>query len=321
VGDCGTLSVVFMLATGLADGLDWRTRVGLEPSVAIAHMLAGELPTVAGVVGLVRRFFRMDTTAVFRDRYGPYALVAGGSDGLGAAFAGALAGRGLNLVLIARQAQRLTATADRLRQSHGVDVLIMAADLADFDAVEQLITALDVPIGLLVYNAAFAPVGPFETASPEDLALAAAVNVRAPLLLAKLLSGPMIRRGRGGIVLMSSLAGTQGSPRLATYAATKSFNTTLAEGLWHELKPHGVDVVACVAGAIMTPGYAQAEAVKPAPGTLPPDVVAEHALLALGHGPVVVPGLTNKAARFALTRLLSRRVAIKLMAANTGGLS
>ncbi|MCL2491007.1 MAG: SDR family NAD(P)-dependent oxidoreductase, partial [Propionibacteriaceae bacterium] len=80
----------------------------------------------------------------FRDRYGPYGLVAGGSDGLGAAFAEALAKRGLNLVLIARQADRLEATAARLRDSFGVDVLTITADLADFEAAKVAIDALDV---------------------------------------------------------------------------------------------------------------------------------------------------------------------------------
>jgi len=203
--------------------------------------------------------------ASFEENYGPYALVAGGSYGLGAAFAEAIARRGVNLVLIARQEERLKATAARLQETYEVDVIPLAADMADFDHVKRLIASLGVPIGLLVYDAAYAPIGRFEDTSEDHLALAAAVNVRAPLLLTKLLSTSMIERGRGGIVLMSSLAGAQGGPNIATYAATKSFNAILAEGLWKELKPHGVDVLACVAGAILTPGYEQAENAKPGP--------------------------------------------------------
>ncbi len=260
-------------------------------------------------------------TTRFLDTYGPYALVAGGSIGLGAAFAEAIAARGVNLVLIARNEERLTATADRLAEAHGVDVIAIAADMADWDGAKKKVAALDVEIGLLVYDAAYAPIGLFADTSEDDLALAAAVNVRGPLLLTKLLTAPMIERGRGGVVLMSSLAGGQGSPKLAAYAATKSFTVILAEGLWKELRPRGVDVLACVAGAISTPGYQAAETAKPAPGTLPPDVVAETALKALGRGPVVVPGATNKVGRFVMTRLLSRKAAIGMMARNTGGLS
>lgn len=260
-------------------------------------------------------------TRSFQSKYGPYALVAGGSYGLGAAFAEAIARRGVNLVLLARQGDQLKATADRLIDEYGVDVVAIVADMADFDGVKERLSHLKVSIGLLVYDAAYAPIGRFEDLTEDQLARAAAVNVRAPLLLTKLLSAPMIERGRGGIVLMSSLAGSQGSPNIAAYAATKAFNTILAEGLWKELKPRGVDVLACVAGAILTPGYREAESAKPAAGAMEAAEVAEQTLNALGRGPIIVPGAVNKVGRFVLGRLLSRRAAIDIMAKNTGGLS
>jgi short-subunit dehydrogenase len=260
-------------------------------------------------------------TTRFKETYGPYALVAGGSYGLGAAFAEAIARRGLNVVLLARQEDRLSATATRLRETYGVDVVAFAADVADYESVKERLLELNVSIGLLVYDAAYAPIGLFEEVTEDQLLRATEVNVRAPLLLAKFVSAPMIERGRGGIVLMSSLAGSQGSPNIAAYAATKSFNAILAEGLWKELKPHGVDVLACLAGAILTPGYQAAESAKPAPGTLEAKEVAEQTLRALGKGPIIVPGAVNKIARFVLMRLLSRRAAIAIMSKNTGGLS
>lgn len=260
-------------------------------------------------------------TRPFKEKYGPYALVVGGSDGLGYAFAEAIAQRGLHLVLIARQEDRLKATAARLKETYEIDVISLAADMADYENVKKLINALNVPIGLLVYNAAFAPIGLFKNTSEDDLALATAVNVEAPLLLTKLLSTSMILQKRGGIVLMSSLAGAQGSPNIAAYAATKSFNIILAEGLWKELKPHGIDVIACCAGAILTPGYQKAEKTKPAPGTLKANEVAEQTLNALGRGPIVIPGAVNKIGRFILVRILSRKAAIDIMSKTTGGLS
>jgi uncharacterized protein len=274
---------------------------------------AGRSPA-AGRVILVR-------TTRFRETYGPYALVAGGSDGLGAAFAEAIARRGLNVVILARQEDRLKATATRLRETYGVDVVAVPADVADYESVKERLHDLDLSIGLLVYNAAYAPIGRFEDMGEDQLVRATEVNVRAPLLLTKLLSAPMIERGRGGMVLMSSLAGSQGSPNIATYAATKSFNAILAEGLWSELKPQGIDVLASMAGAILTPGYEAAEGAKPAPGTLEARDVAEQTLNALGKGPIVVPGGVNKLARFVLMRMLSRRAAIAIMSKNTGGLS
>ena len=257
----------------------------------------------------------------FKEKYGPYALVAGGSKGLGAAFAEALAKRGLNLILTAREKEGLEDTANRLRGEYGIEILTYAVDMAEFEKVKSVIKGLNVPVGLLVYNAAFAPIGLFESTNEEDLSLAAAVNVKAPLLLSKLLSVPMIQNKRGGIVLMSSLAGAQGSPRLASYAATKAFNAVLAEGLWKELKPHGIDVIGCCAGAIITPGYQKAEKSKAAPGTMTANEVAENTLNALGKRPIVIPGFVNKIARFMLVRLLSKKAAIGIMSKNTGSIS
>jgi uncharacterized protein len=257
----------------------------------------------------------------FPEKYGPYAVVVGGSYGLGAAFAESIAQRGVNLILLARDEERLTATAERLKETYGIAVEKFAVDVANYESVKKHLAALALDIGLLVYDAAYAPIGLFEAVTEEQLLKATEVNVKAPLLLAKLLSTPMIDRGRGGIILMSSLAGSQGSPKLAAYAATKSFNAVLAEGLWKELKPHGVDVLACLAGAIRTPGYQEADGGRSAPGTLDAKVVAEQTLNALGKGPIIIPGAVNKIARFVLTRLLSRRTAIAIMSSNTKGLS
>jgi len=256
----------------------------------------------------------------FREKYGPYAFVAGGSNGLGAAFAEALAKRGLNLVLTAREKERLETTAVRLKEQYCVDVLTFPADMADYEKVKELVAGLKVPVGLLVYNAAFAPIGLFENTSEEHLSQAVNVNVKTPLLLVRQMSESMIQNKRGGIVLMSSLAGGQGSPKLSAYAATKAFNAILAEGLWKELKPRGVDVIGSCAGAILTPGYQKAKS-KQAPGTLTACEVAEQTLEALGKSPIVIPGGVNKFARFLLTRLLTRKAAIGIMSKNTGGLS
>ncbi|MCF8541164.1 MAG: SDR family NAD(P)-dependent oxidoreductase, partial [Aurantimicrobium sp.] len=111
----------------------------------------------------------------FAQKYGPYALVAGGSYGLGAAFAEGCARRGLNLVIMARKKDALEATAARIRESHGVDVKTVVADLADYDDVKKRVRALGVEIGLFVYDAAFVPIGPFAEATEDQLAAAAAV--------------------------------------------------------------------------------------------------------------------------------------------------
>jgi short-subunit dehydrogenase len=253
-------------------------------------------------------------------KYGPYALIAGASEGLGAAYAEALAGRGFNLALLARRKEKLEAFAAELGGKYPVELVTHAVDMGDFEAVKAFIGSLNVEIGLLVYNAAYAPLGLFKDLREEQLMQIAAVNVAGPLALARLVLPKMIERGKGGIILMSSLAGTQGSPRLAGYAASKAFNAILAEGLWEELKPCGIDVVSSCAGAILTPGYNRVQPAR-APGALRPEQVAEKTLKALGKGPVFVPGGINKLARFFLMRLMPRKFAIKIMAANTRSLN
>jgi len=246
--------------------------------------------------------------------------VAGASEGLGAAYAEALAKRGLDLVLIARRLDKLEKLADFLTNKYAISVIIHALDLADIDRVLETLSREGRSFGLLVYNAACAPIGEFRDIPTDKLAMITDVNVKAPLLLSKFVSSGMIKNKRGGIILMSSLAGSQGSPKIATYAASKAFNAILAEGLWAELRPEGIDVIASVAGAISTPGYQNAQG-KKAPGTLDPAQVAEKTLKSLGKRPVTVPGFTNKIARFLMGRLLPRKSAIAMMKKNTESLS
>jgi short-subunit dehydrogenase len=227
----------------------------------------------------------------------------------------------MNLVLVARRKALLGELAEGLGDAYGVEVRCCDGDLADTPFLENLrVTCSDLDIGLVVYNAAHAPVGEFASTAPEDLMRVVDVNVRAPVALLRAFLPPMTSRGRGAIVLMTSLAGNQGSPGIATYAASKAFSRVLAEGLWQELRGRGIDVVACCAGAVRTPGYAMT-AGKDAPGTLDPEEVVEQALRALGRGPVVIPGLVNRVANVLMSRLLPRRSAIAIMARSTSSLS
>jgi short-subunit dehydrogenase len=246
----------------------------------------------------------------FTATYGPWALVAGGSEGLGAAFARELARRGLHLVLVARRPGPLAQTAELIRQATRAQVLTVTADLAAPGAIDLVAEATaDRPVGLVVANAAISPTGPFIACTEADIGAVADLNCRATALLAHRFLPPMVQRGRGGLILMSSLAGLQGVPGLAMYSASKAFLNTLAQALWAEHRGSGVDVIACCAGAVTTPGYRQA-ARRTAPGATTPEQVAAAALDALGHGFRVVPGPLNKVSTVALERLLPKRAAI-----------
>ncbi len=255
--------------------------------------------------------------AEFAERYGPWALIAGASEGIGAAFARELAQRGIHLLLVARRREPLEAAKREIAAISGVQVRCVALDLSRADApaiLEQEIESLDV--GLLVYNAALAPGGAFLELPLDEQLAAIDVNVRGPLALAHGVGRRLAARGRGGIVLLSSLTAFQGSPFVATYGASKAFLLALAEGLWFELAPRGVDVLAVCAGATRTPGYLR-RAQRRAPGELQPEQVAREALARLAHGPSMIPGRFNRLASQLMRRVLSRRATIRIMGAQT----
>jgi short-subunit dehydrogenase len=257
----------------------------------------------------------------FAGRYGPWAVVAGASEGIGAAFATGIAHAGLHVVLAARRPEPLDALATTLRGSAGVEIRTVAADLATPAGLAALTGATDgLDVGLVVVNAAHAPIGRFLDRDVDDLQRVVDLNVTVPLRLARHYLPAMAGRRRGGLILMSSLAGQQGSPGISTYAASKAFGAVLAEGLWAELRGSGVDVLACVAGAVETPGLERAKS-RRAPGTVTPAVVADAALRALGHGPRVVPGALMKVSAALIPRLLPRRGAIALIARASSDLS
>jgi short-subunit dehydrogenase len=248
--------------------------------------------------------------------YGPWALIAGASEGIGAAFATRIAAAGINVVLVARRAEPLAQLAATLP----TEVRTLSADLATPVGIETLFDMTnDLEIGLVVANAAWAPIGSFLSTDEASLRQAIDLNCTATLRAARHYLPMMAERGHGGFVVMSSMAGQQGSPGITTYAATKAFGAILAEGLWAEMRPHGVDVIACAPGAVETPGLARSKS-KRAPGTVSPDVVAAAALAQLGRRPRTVPGGFMKFA--AVTqRVLPKRTAISIIAKASGDLS
>lgn len=258
----------------------------------------------------------------FAARYGPTALVAGASEGLGAAFAEELARRGLDVVLLARRADKLRALASEIAGRYAVQADFAAVDLGAGDRLERIAAVVgEREIGLVVYNAALSPKGEFLALPAAEHLAAVELNCSGPVALAHRYGEAMAARGRGGILLMSSLSGFHGSPLLSSYAATKAFNTVLAEGLSQELSARGVDVLACCAGATRTPSYLQSLPDKPPRvPEMEPAAVAAAALDALGRRAIHIPGRLNRLSSWLLRRVLSRRLAARLMARSTRAL-
>ena len=195
-------------------------------------------------------------TDTFRDRYGPWAFIAGASMGIGAALSDEAAARGLNVVMNARGQETLEAKAAKVRARHGVEVRTVAADLADPSIGSIVGEAVeDLDVGLFVYNAAVAPAGRFVDMPLDLQLLSVAVNCATPVALCHLFAPRLVERGRGGIALVSSMAATQGSVHFSTYNAGKAFEWILAESLWAELGDHGVDVTTIFVGPTSSPNY------------------------------------------------------------------
>jgi len=234
-----------------------------------------------------------------KNTYGPWAVVAGGSEGVGASFAEQLADAGLNLVLIARKPEPLEATA-RAARERGVRVHTIELDLLESAALDTVRATNDgLDVGLLVFNAGANTYGhEFVTGDQQRLQQVIDLNITAQLQLTQHFGAAMAERGRGGILLVGSLAGYLGQGQISVYSATKAFSRVFAEGLWLELREYGVDVLELVLGVTRTPAMERGGLNLDLPGlnVAEPDDVAREGLANLGNGPVHVAGGNQSAA-------------------------
>jgi short-subunit dehydrogenase len=229
-------------------------------------------------------------------RYGPWAVVTGAAQGIGASFAHALGAAGLSLVLVDRDAAALHERAGALGEA-GTEVVSVALDLAADGAAEAIIATIGkLDVGLFVSNAAVSVVGRFDAQPLRSKLAQLEVNCRVPLVVLDHLVPRLVARGRGGVILLSSGSAMRGTALVAGYAATKAWNLLLAESLWDELREGGVDVLAVLPGTTRTPGW-MSDDPQESPSTAnvmePADVVAE-ALAALGAQPSIIPGQANR---------------------------
>lgn len=260
----------------------------------------------------------------FAERYGPWAIVAGASEGVGSAFAEAVARRGCNVVLLARREHVLDEIADGIRSvSPGAQVRPLAVDLAEKGAPASVLEATaDLEIGLLMYNAgADANYRPF-----LDVPAATALgmiqrNCVVPAELCHHYGAAMVERGRGGIIIVSSGAAFAGAPNMVAYGATKAFDMVFAEALWTELHDHGVDVLSLILGETDTPALRRLRAQRglvddpdaPLPGVTRVDEVVADALDHLHLGPSWMVGEQLREGAKLLTGGMSRNDLVGVM--------
>jgi short-subunit dehydrogenase len=265
----------------------------------------------------------------FAERYGPWALIAGASDGTGSAFAHAVAERGVNVLLLARRHALLEEVASRVRTDTGVEARPVTVDLAQPDAFSTILAATNgLEVGMLMYNAGGDPkADPFLSYSVDGALALIQRNCVAPTQLCHHFGTAMQRRGRGGIVLVSSAAGLLGRANMVTYGATKAFDVVFGEALWAELHASGVDVLVPVLGATDTPALRLIMAkrgllsgpddLSPIPNAVTAEEVAEGVIANLANGPTWYAG-DHVRERSEQLRSMPRNDAVRAALAATG---
>jgi short-subunit dehydrogenase len=227
-----------------------------------------------------------------RAKYGPWAVIAGASEGTGAAYARQLAAIGIHCLLVARRAEPLEKLARELTGEYKVEVRTLRVDLSAPDAAQRMqAAAADVEVGLYVSNAGADSTGMHFLDVPlERSHRLVNMNVRTVIDAVHAFAPSMKARGRGGIVLMSSGAALGGQPRLAMYSGTKAFELNFGESLWIELRKFGVDVLTVAAPAMDTPVLREALAARnlTPQGVYDPKDVVQTALRYLPAGPTYV---------------------------------
>lgn len=258
------------------------------------------------------------------EQYGPWAVIAGGSEGIGLSFAQRLAANGINLILLARREAPLLLARDAILAQSAVEIETHPLDLTSADLESQLDAIIgEREVGMAIYNAGATHGAELFHDAPLSAAQnLVALNCTGPLVFCHKLGAAMRARGRGGIILMSSMSGLVGGGYIATYTATKAFDVTLAEALWAELKPYGVDVLGLIAGATDTPAMAASGVTfnrQDGGGPMLPDEVADEGLAQLGKAPVWVAGEGNRAFA-AMLRSPERVDGIDMMTAGAAGM-
>ncbi len=262
-------------------------------------------------------------SAVDASLSGRWALILGGSDGLGAAFADDLARRGVHCLLIARNAEKLAATAQSIGSRHNVSFETLALDLGDADAVDRLASATDsIDLALVVFNAGAESSGQlFSDAPIQQWRTVIERNIGFLTEALHHFSRRFVKQGSGALLIVGSEAALGGGARAAMYTASKAYALNLGESLWAELQPFGVAVQTLLFKIADTPMLRSVLARKGIPvevtGAVAPERLARATIDALFDGPVF--NFDEEAAGASSTTAAGRRARVNDTSAQLEG--
>lgn len=233
----------------------------------------------------------------FKAKYGDWAIITGATSGIGEAISHNLASKGLNIILVARKAQELEEKAAILKDKYEVETKTISADISSEAGLSAVTSgAGSLQVGLLVLAAGLEVNGAFEKNDIAKELQSVQLNVIATLQLTHHFSKLMVKRGKGGILLVASLSGHMPNPYFANYAGTKAYVLNFGASLHGELKPKGVDVTVLSPGLTNTPMAANTgvDWGKTPMQALSPEKVASAGVNALGNSLLAIPGGMNK---------------------------
>ena len=245
-----------------------------------------------------------------KEKYGNIALVTGGSSGIGKAFALELAKQGIEPILVARNKEKLKEISEELLAKYEITAKSYSVDLVDEKATQDFIKEISsIDIGLFIHCAGMENNGSFTKISVEKELKLIKLNITSTYLLTNHFAKQMTEKKKGGILLVSSLAGLMPNPYFSNYAASKSYVHNLGLSLYPELKREGVDI------SVLAPGLTETSLVaengvdwsRLPMASMPPAEVAVISLASIGRRVTIIPGYKNKMMVMMAKRIFSMK--------------
>ena len=244
-------------------------------------------------------------------KYGSWAVITGATSGTGYQFAHLLAEKGVHLVLVARDERTLLQTKEMIRNQYHVQVKTIATDLSSPDSISEIEKVTrPLEVGLLINNAGYSITGEFHCEDWENQSKLLETILKTPMALTHFFVNEMIKRGRGGVILVSSAVAYTSMPLWSVYSAGKAALLNFGESISQELKKYNVDVLTVCPGAMNT--KFQGRSGISTPGLMEPEKVAILTLNSLGVKTTLLPGMTNSIIFQGLGRFLPKCIRLPL---------